>query len=50
MPTIFSYVLGRPSNLQTIEVIDEEVLEEAPAVDPLADVPTASSDEEPVDL
>jgi hypothetical protein len=50
MPTIFSYVLGRPSNLQTIEVIDEEVLEEAPVVDPLADVLTDTSGEEPVDL
>jgi hypothetical protein len=49
MPTIFSYVLGRPSNLQTTEVIDEEVLEEAPAVDPLADVPTATVEETPAE-
>jgi hypothetical protein len=46
MPTIFSYVLGRRASLQTIE----EVLEEAPAVDPLADAPASTSDEEPVDL
>ena len=46
MPTIFSYVLGRPTALQTIE----EVVEEAPVVDPLADAPTSTSDEEPVDL
>jgi hypothetical protein len=49
MPTIFSYVLGRPSDLQTIEVFDEEVLEEAPAVDPLADAPTSTSEETPAE-
>ena len=45
MPTIYSYVLGRRASLQTIE----EVLEEAPAVDPLADVPTATVEETPAE-
>ena len=49
MPTVFSYVLGRRASLQTIEVIEEEVTEEAPVVDPLADNPTATVEETPAE-
>jgi hypothetical protein len=45
MTIAYGYVAGRPTGLQVIE----EVLEEAPVVDPLADAPTSTSEETPAE-